>query len=159
MGGTEILGLLKATDVASLEIAVIEQITRVPKKTGTSVVYGLRYYSEEPYLSEERSFYTVDPENIGNGRPVDLKYNLDRFVNGRATARLPISEQLKVMHAALEMLAKIDPRIKGADETPKADIERLGGEPYDPEFMQDLYAFVQKEMKYRRLDVELSDTA
>jgi hypothetical protein len=151
MGGSEILNILKSTDVAGLEIAVIEQIMPISGRAGTSVVYGLRYYSEEPYLSKEQFLYTVDPENVGNGHPVDLKFNLDRFVTGRSAANLPVSEQLMVMHAALETLAEIDPRIKGDDGTPIADIKRLGGEPYDPEFMQDLYAFVQKEMKDRKL--------
>jgi len=151
MADSEILRFLQENPTSGLEIVLREDIHTISQEGAKSASYWLQYASNTPEFTKELFLDVVGPEMMGNGSLAHPEYNL-QMLTADIKARLPVSQQLKLMKKALEAIAKVDPRIRGDNVEPVAQITRVGGREYDLGLMRAFYAYVQHEFHERGLD-------
>jgi hypothetical protein len=144
MADSEIVSFLLQNPSEGLNITLEERLSTISEDGMRTADYWLKYRSRKPRYSQEQFLENVGPERLGNGTKAHPQYNLQSLA-GNIDARLPVREQLTIMKHALDRIAEIDPRIKGEKTEPIAPIVRVGGRPYDLSFMQQFYAYVQRE--------------
>ena len=142
---SEIARSLGQKPVNGLRISLEEFLEDIPGNSAQIANYGLRYVSLDGSFNESYFLDVVEPEEMGEARPVDDNFNLQALADRPLDKKLYKSKQLGIMKKALDHIAGIDPRIKGEDAEPLARIVKVGNARYNLEFMKAFYSYISEE--------------